>query len=527
MSTNARTARTRVSRAAAVLVIAVVAGLAAVWIAPRTSVAVAAWMQTTPVSTRTVRVSGGLPVLNASAASRAAQAASSVSAASSATDVETSTAAASSTGVATIDVGMSFTMVGVICDLPEASGDVTVRLRTSADGASWSAWHDAPLQVSETTEGPSEAYTDPLWTGDAAYVQVVAEVAGTGAPAELAGVRVMALDPTGDAGAVAAVTETVRRAAAKIAGVGFAAEADAAVSQPTIVTRSQWGADESLRSGSPSYATVKMAFVHHTDSGNTYKASEGPAYVRGIYAYHTSGLGWNDIGYNFLIDRYGKIYEGRYGGIKRGVVGAQALGFNTGSTGISVIGTFTSVAPPSAAMTSLKKLLAWKLDVHGLKATGKASMTCGSTEKYREGASVTLPVIAGHRDANYTSCPGDKLYALLPGVRTAVYRLMNPTKWVVTLSLSASSVRRDRNVSFSGTVKTVTGKAGSGSVTIQRRRASETTWKAWRTATLDGKGAYSVTVKMINAQSWKVRARMPGNDAHLTGFSSTKSLLVY
>ncbi len=85
-----------------------------------------------------------------------------------------------------------------------------------------------------------------------------------------------------------------------------------------IVTRAQWGADESLRRGSPSYATVKMAFVHHTDTGNDYTAADAPAIVRAIYAYHTQTLGWSDIGYDFLIDRFGTIYEGRYGGVARG-----------------------------------------------------------------------------------------------------------------------------------------------------------------------------------------------------------------
>ena len=94
-----------------------------------------------------------------------------------------------------------------------------------------------------------------------------------------------------------------------------------------------------------------MAFVHHTDSGNDYTASEAPAVVRGVYAYHTKSLHWSDVGYNFLIDRYGVIYEGRYGGVSRGVIGAQVLGFNTGSTGISVIGTFTHANPTSASVT--------------------------------------------------------------------------------------------------------------------------------------------------------------------------------
>ena len=201
-----------------------------------------------------------------------------------------------------------------------------------------------------------------------------------------------------------------------VAAAAFGAPAEAA-SAPKIVTRRQWGADESLRGGRPDYATVKMAFIHHTASGNTYTAAEAPAVVRGIYAYHTRSLGWSDIGYNFLIDRFGTIYEGRYGGMKRGVVGAQVLGFNKGSTGISVIGNFAGDAPPAAALASLRKLLAWKLKIHHLDPRGTARLRCDASAKFARGAKVTFPVVAGHRDANNTECPGNVFYPLLPTVR--------------------------------------------------------------------------------------------------------------
>ena len=192
--------------------------------------------------------------------------------------------------------------------------------------------------------------------------------------------RVVALEPTEDTQHVALATVGVRRVK-----VGKA---------PHIVTRLEWGADESLRSGRPDYARVKMAFVHHTASGNTYTAAEAAAVVRAIYAYHTRSLGWSDIGYNFLVDRFGTIYEGRYGGMKKGVVGAHVLGFNTGSTGISVTGNFAGDAPPTAALASLEKLLAWKLKIHHLDPRGTARLTCDASDKYAMGARVTLPVIA-------------------------------------------------------------------------------------------------------------------------------------
>ena len=163
-----------------------------------------------------------------------------------------------------------------------------------------------------------------------------------------------------------------------------------------------------------------MVFVHHTDSGNDYTRAEAPAIVRAVYAYHTRSLHWSDVGYNFLIDRYGTVYEGRYGGVTKGAIGAQTLGFNTGSIGVSVIGTFTKATPPGAAVNALERLLAWKLDVHHVDPKGRATLVCGYGEKYATGQSVTFPVIAGHRDANYTDCPGGKLYAQLPAIRKAV-----------------------------------------------------------------------------------------------------------
>ena len=196
--------------------------------------------------------------------------------------------------------------------------------------------------------------------------------------------------------------------------------------KPRIVTRAGWGANESWRSGSPDYAPVKMAFVHHTDSGNTYSRAQAPAVVRAVYAYHTKSLHWSDIGYNFLIDRYGTIYEGRYGGVARGVIGAQVLGFNTGSTGISVIGTFTTATPPSAVITSLERLLEWKLDVHHVDPQGTGTLVCGYGQKFATGRRVTFPAIAGHRDANFTDCPGGKLYAQLPNIRKVVARRGQP-----------------------------------------------------------------------------------------------------
>ena len=385
--------RPRVTRLILVTAAAAAALTLAVWAAPRASGAAAAWLHDPPVRLHTLQAAGGGRLGVSRPSGRAAAA------------------------PQTLDTGGLFTMAGVICDVPPA-GVVTIRMRASTDGASWGRWFAVPLDVIDDASSV-QAFTDPVWTGPARYLQVKADGDARG-PAALTGVRVVAIDPTSEGSLAARVTGAVRRVAATIASVGSTDAASAASSTPVIVTRSEWGADERLRSGSPSYAPVKMAFIHHTASANTYTEADAPGIVRAIYAYHTKSLGWSDIGYNFLVDRYGTIYEGRYGGVTRGVIGAQVGGFNTGSTGISVLGTFTDAAPPPAALASLERLLAWKLSLGGLSANGTAQLTCGLTDKYKLGAVVTFPVIAGHRQANYTECPGDAFYAALPAVRSAV-----------------------------------------------------------------------------------------------------------
>ena len=393
--TGSSTARhPAVVRALAAAIIAVAALLVVVWVAPRASGAAATWMRSPSVRLHTLRPPDDGRLRVARPAGRGAQA------------------------PVTLDAGSEFSMAGVTCDVP-AAGGVTLRLRTSLDGAAWGRWLQAPLEVAGEGSAAT-AYTDPLWTGAARYVQVTAARTSSRGPSALTDVRLVAIDPTEDGSIGARLTGVARRLAATVAGVGFVPPASAAASTPVIVTRSEWGADESLRSGAPDYSPVKAAIIHHTASGNLYSQGDAPALVRGIYAYHTRSLHWDDIAYNFLVDRFGTIYEGRYGGVTRGVVGAHVYGFNTGTTGISVIGTFTDDAPPTEALTALERLLAWKLTVHGLDPAGTAQLLCGATDKYAKGTTVSLPVVAGHRQANTTECPGAAFAALLLSVRAAV-----------------------------------------------------------------------------------------------------------
>jgi hypothetical protein len=183
---------------------------------------------------------------------------------------------------------------------------------------------------------------------------------------------------------------------------------------PGMVGRAGWQADESIVARPPAVASrLRLAIVHHTAGQNATSPDESAAIVRAIQLYHVQGNGWDDIGYNFLVDRFGQIFEGRAGGIERNIVGAHAAGVNTGSLGVAVIGGYESVGLSSAARAALVHLLAWRLDAaHVDPATPVAVVV--------DGAERTLPAIIGHRELGRTACPGGALAAELASVAREV-----------------------------------------------------------------------------------------------------------
>jgi hypothetical protein len=196
---------------------------------------------------------------------------------------------------------------------------------------------------------------------------------------------------------------------------------------PPIIPRLSWGADESIRRAAPEYAqSLKLAFVHHTAGNNNYTAAQSAAIVRGIEIYHVKGNGWNDIGYNFLVDKYGQVFEGRYGGVDRNVIGAQTEGFNTGTVGVALIGEYGTAKITNAAATALEQLLAWRLDLAHVDPLSTVTFTSGGNPRYPAGTPVTLRAVSGHRDAYFTDCPGNALYAQLPSIAKAVAALGGP-----------------------------------------------------------------------------------------------------
>lgn len=187
---------------------------------------------------------------------------------------------------------------------------------------------------------------------------------------------------------------------------------------PPVVSRAAWRADESLNRGAPSYGTtINAVFVHHTDTTNAYTCAESPAIVRGIHAYDVRSNGWADIGYNYLVDKCGTLFEGRKGGVERPVIGAHTYGFNINSIGVVVIGTYIDSGVPAVVQSVLANLSAYRLGQYGHDPAGKVNLVALAAHKFSLGAVVTMNRISGHRDGDATKCPGDALYAQLAAVR--------------------------------------------------------------------------------------------------------------
>jgi len=237
----------------------------------------------------------------------------------------------------------------------------------------------------------------------------------------------------------------------------------AATVAPAIVPRLSWGADESIRRNQPSFADgVRFSVIHHTAGRNGYSRSEAPAIVRAIQLYHVKGNGWNDIGYNFLVDRFGTVYEGRYGGAERNVVGAHARGFNTGSVGIAVLGTYGGAAPSRAAMDAVANLVAWRLDLAHVDPSGLLTFISGGSERYSSGLPVLLRVVSGHRDTGFTTCPGEAFYRQLNALAMQAARTGLPKIYEPRVEAGEGLFRARARLSSAGPwVVSITNQAGA------------------------------------------------------------------
>ncbi|HEX2084742.1 MAG TPA: peptidoglycan recognition protein [Solirubrobacteraceae bacterium] len=330
---------------------------------------------------------------------------------------------------------------------------------------------------------------DPAWAGDADAVQIRGEGSARG-------LRVHFVD----------VKAPPRRARAR------AAQAQAG-GQPVIVPRAEWGGDQCQPRDAPTHGEVRLAFVHHTATANEYAPEDSREMVLGICRFHRNSNGWDDIGYNFLVDKYGTIFEGRAGGVDQAIVGAQAQGYNSVSTGIANLGNYQDVPPADLALDAIGRLLAWKLPLHGAPVEGQVAVVSGggSSNRYPSGQTVTFERISGHRDGNSTACPGEQLYLQLPRIRDiaagrapgAAPPEAGGVPAALTLAPVAPAFPYPQPVRVEGRLTDATGAGVAGRrVTVQIA-----TTQGWRPVTVTSSGPDGFWAAEFRAtRSWDVRA---------------------
>ena len=408
-----------------------------------------------------------------------------------------------------LDAPRRFDLVGLTW-ARGSSADVQIRARRR--GGRWTRWVELhPAGDHGPDRGEAPAGTDPAFVGTADQLQVRLR----GNPRRLRARFVRAL-PT---------ARTARRLARRLSGGSRAVAAQ--VGPPPIIPRSAWGAAAVPPREAPIYGQVQMAFVHHTVTANTYNPEDSAAIVLGIARYHRNGNGWNDIGYNFLVDKYGQVFEGRAGGIEAAVVGAQAQGYNSVSTGIACLGDYSSIAQTPVAMDALARLIGWKLSVHAVPTQGEVTVTSagGSTNRYPAGRLVTFQRISGHRDGNNTSCPGTVLYGQLDALRSAAARFAGP---LVGLSLNTvTRLRGLRPVNVSGYLRFPDGSPAAGApvdIEFLPRAVTGAAWGPLATAVCDANGSYRATVEF--PFSGTVRAVFRGDGSRAPMASNPRKVFV-
>jgi len=401
----------------------------------------------------------------------------------------------------TIALARNADLVGLQWQAPQRAG---LQIRLRRPGGSWSPW----VSAQGHGHGPDRPapgdmfFGEPLWTGGVRELQLRAARA-------VSGVLVHLVDVSGGVGARRLLGGPLAAAAALPLA---APQLAAGPGPPPIIARRAWARRVSPPAVAPEYGAVRMAFVHHTENPNGYAAGEVPAMLRAIYAFHRFVHGWNDIGYNFAIDLYGRIFEARAGGIDEPVVGAQAGGYNLASSGVAVLGTFSGVPISTPAQNALQTLLAWKLSLHGVSSAGRVTVRVNpagaSYSRFPANARVSLPRIAGHRDGDSTECPGDVLYGELPAIRARVLTLA-PRPSLLTLALAPASPPvagqpAAPGQALGGRLAFLDGTAIAGqSVQVQARTVSErgesVLERMIAAAVTDSQGNYTVPASYVAA----------------------------
>jgi len=397
-------------------------------------------------------------------------------------------------------------------------GEVETEIRTRRAGGPWSEWVDAG-------EGHGTQGSDPVWAGGADFFQVRTS-------RRPRGLRAHFVNVTGTATRAKRVATTLRRGLTT--AVASALGTQPALAQygngrPAIVPRSAWGADRGCPPKEPpAYGEVRFGAVHHTVSTNAYGPDESAGVVLAICRFHRNGNGWSDIGYNFLVDRYGRIFEGRAGGVDQAVIGAQAQGFNASSTGVAALGTFSASAPPDAQVSAIATLLAWKLPRHGAPTTGTVPVRSegGSTSRYARGRTVTLQRISGHRDTGETECPGRTLYDRLGRIRELAARRQGALGQAGGARLKITDVTPavwDGPSTLRG-VLTGPGGGGAGGQPVKLQFLGSRGWRTTATTTTGSDGTWSVQTR--KSRNWFVRARGGGLTSRSVRLSVAPALTV-
>ncbi|MBC8077868.1 MAG: N-acetylmuramoyl-L-alanine amidase, partial [Chloroflexales bacterium] len=391
---------------------------------------------------------------------------------------------------------------------------LTMQVRASFDGASWTGWGEAPQNPDlwQPADGPNAYWSQTIYAGEGAQfyqVRAVATAAPDGALPVLRSVQVDTVDARFGSAERKAQSAEQADADAAIAAVDAAMAQDgsalsalrSALSKPGVISRSGWNCPDGQGSRvRPVYYPVNHLVVHHTADANTLSGSEqnwGDR-VRAEWSFHTFSRGWGDVGYNYLIAPNGQIYEGRSGG-------DDAVAFhdtgNYGSMGVVLIGTYATTQPPAAAQESLVGLLAWKADQKDIDPLGRSyyygcavSQYC---KPYAPGAIVEN--IAGHRQVTpgHTSCPGDAALAILPSIRNQVRaRMLGGTPTQPPPSDNGDLIIDELEAGFARSNATwyemACGSGGHSFYTYATDRAAQSTNSATWRPTIPATGTYRV-----------------------------------
>lgn len=327
-----------------------------------------------------------------------------------------------------------FSMVALTAD--DLTG-TSARVRAKKDDGSWGPWYDAEQLDGVGADLPGPRGTDPVFVGRTTTVQIAvtrpadAPVTNPATPVtesdgpDLGYLPANVEQPFGEN--ITAVLISPPEQPPDLVPLPNAATP--AGQPPHIIDRAEWGADEGMRCGEPRYDTkIRAGVVHHTAGSNEYSPGDSAGIVRSIYEYHTRTLGWCDIAYNAMVDKYGQVFEGRAGGMTRPVEGAHTGGFNHNTWGVAMLGNFEVVPPTPIQLRTTARLLGWVLGQSGVDPLGSVVLPSegGSFTKFPFGASPVLPTIFTHRDVGITECPGNAAYALMGQIRDIAARFDDP-----------------------------------------------------------------------------------------------------